>query len=418
MNVCLVSREYPSDDHAGGIGTYTEKTAKALAGMGVRVDVITESVGGPSTTVEDGVTVHRLRHTRASQLRSLVRSRAVARAIERLPVRPDIVQACEYGAEAFWYSFRKPAGTRLVTRLATPSFLVRRLNRHTNVASSRRRIYVEWMERVQAARSDGVIAITHALADVVCAEWPLPRSRVSVIKTGVDFARRHGGQATTFDPGLSGHEYLLYFGRLEERKGVHVLAQALPRVLAAHPGLHVVFAGASVPYGGAPMQSFVERCTRQSADRVHFFPRLPQRAVHSLLSNALFALVPSLWEGLGNVALEALDMGKPVVATRHSGLAEIVEDRRSGLLVEPGDVDDLAGAILTLLDDRALLRRLAAGAKSRAREFELTKAAGDLLVFYHRMLRGKGEPAAQSPALRDPDSAWAAPDARWARGGP
>ena len=49
MIICLVSREYPSDDHAGGIGTYTEKTARTLAGMGHTVTVITEAVGAASS---------------------------------------------------------------------------------------------------------------------------------------------------------------------------------------------------------------------------------------------------------------------------------------------------------------------------------------------------------------------------------
>jgi len=401
MNICLVSREYPTDDHVGGIGTYTEKTARALASLGLTVDVITEARAEPSTRVEDGVTVHRLRPTRARLLRALVRSRAVAREIESLPEPPDIVQACEFRAEAFWYSFRKPARTKLVTRLATPSFLVRKLNGRSARLSALRHAYIDWPERIQTARSDGIISITHALARVVCDTWGLPETRMAVVKTGVDFSRRYAGRSTALPAELSGCEYLLFFGRLEERKGVHILAQAMPDILAAHPQLHIVFAGNSVLFNGEPMQSFVERCNLAFIDRLHFFQRLPHEALHSLLANALFAVLPSLWEGMGNVSLEALDMGKAVVATRHSGFEEVIEDERSGLLVEPSDVAELKGAILALLDDRALLHRLSVGARSRAETFELTRVTRDLIAFYQSLLTAPGQRRHGVTDLRD-----------------
>lgn len=391
MKICIVSREFPTDDHVGGIGTYTEKTARALASLGMTVDVITEARAEPSIRVEDGVTVHRLRPTRARLLRALIRSRAVAQAIKRLPEPPDIVQACEFRAEGFWYSFRKPAGTKLVTRLATPSFLVRQLNGRSTRLSALRHAYIDWPERLQTVRSDGIISITHALARVVCDAWRLPDARVAIVKTGVDFSRRYADRATPLPAELSGREYLLYFGRLEERKGVHILAQALPDIMAAHPELHVAFAGNSVLFNGEPMQSYVERCNSAFTDRLHFFPRLPQEALHSLLGNALFAVLPSLWEGMGNVSLESLDMGKAVVATRHSGFEEVIEHERSGLLVEPGDVADLKSAILSLLEDRALLNRMSLGARSRAETFELTRATRDLVAFYQSLLRASGE---------------------------
>lgn len=395
MRICLVSREYPTDDHVGGIGTYTEKTARVLVALGHAVDVITEGRDETeTTTVEDGVVVHRLAPTRSRALRAVIRSRAVAGAIGRLPVQPDIVQACEFRAEAFWYSFQRPARTKLVTRLATPSFLVRRLNEGTDRRVSVRHAYIDLPERIQTVRSDGIIAITRAIGSVVSDAWHIPGHRIKVVRTGVDFARRYSASGVQLPDELRGRQYILFFGRLEERKGVHVLAQALPEVLASNPGLHVVFAGNSVDYKGEPMRAFVERCNAASLDRLHFFPRLPQRELHPVLKHSMFAVLPSLWEAMGNVSLEALDMGRPVVATLHSGLEEIVEHGRSGLLVEPGDVQGLRDAIARLVVDDELLRRLSAGAAARAMEFDLTTAGRELVDFYRSvMVRDTGEPS-------------------------
>jgi len=386
MKICLISREYPTDDHGGGIGTYTEKTARALAALGMTVDVITEARGDASSRVEERVTVHRLSPTRPGSLRTVARARAVARALENLPTAPDVVQACEFGAEAFWYSFRKPARTKIVTRLATPSFLVRKLNGGNDRGSSPKNAYLDWLERTQTIKSDGIISITTALADVVCEAWRIAPSRVTVVKTGVDFSRRHADRASPLPDTLVGREYLLYFGRLEERKGVHVLAQALPHVLATHPNLHVVFAGNSLRYGAVSMQSFVETQNDVFRDRLHFFPRLPHSELYPLLANALFVVLPSLWEGLGNVSLEALDMGKAVVATRHSGFDEVIEHGRSGLLVEPGSVNELKGGLVALLEDRSLLHTMSLSAKARAECFELTMVTNQLIAYYDALL--------------------------------
>jgi glycosyltransferase involved in cell wall biosynthesis len=392
MRICLVSREYPSDDHAGGIGTYTEKTARTLAGLGHTVDVITESAS-PSRTVEDGVTVHRLAPARLAgpiplpNTRSVARSRAVAEAVARLPHVPDVVQVCENGAEGFWYALRTHPSTSLVTRLATPTCLVAELSPHAGGGALKVR-WLDWLERVQTRRSHALISPSAALADLVSARWDVPRGRITVMRTGVDFARRYASRAEELPAELRGQDFILYFGRLEERKGLHVLAQALPAVLAAHPRLRCVFVGNNfMTYRGEPMQAYIERCNAAHLERILFYPRLRQTALYSLLDHALLMVSPSLWESVPNAALEALDMGKPVVATLGCGFGEVIEDGRSGVLVPPGDVDGLRDALVRLLADRPRLARMSDAARARARAFSMETVVGDLLDFYRDLRR-------------------------------
>jgi glycosyltransferase involved in cell wall biosynthesis len=388
MNICLISREYPSDFHAGGMGTYTEKTARALAAMGQTVTVITEAAGAASVRVEDGVEVRRLAPARllgpmqVPYTRTMARARVVARTVRDLRPVPDIVQACENGAEAFWYAQGKHPSTRLITRLATPEFLVAELSANSGGTSIRTR-YSDWMERTQTQRSDAIISPSAALADIVCQRWGIRRERVTVVKTGVDFARRYAGQAAPLPPELEGHEYVLYFGRLEERKGVHILADALPDVLSTYPRLRFVFAGNNFgTYKGQTMQAYVEQCAGEHRDRLHFLPRVPQSELYPLLAGSLFVVLPSLWESLANATLESLDMGKPVIATLGCGFGEALEDGRSGLLVPPGDAPALRDAMLWLLADRERLHRMSQEARARAECFRLPRVAAELLDHY------------------------------------
>jgi glycosyltransferase involved in cell wall biosynthesis len=93
------------------------------------------------------------------------------------------------------------------------------------------------------------------------------------------------------------------------------------------------------------------------------------------------AVVPSLYEPFGLVALEALACGVPVIASAVGGLKEIVIDGRCGLLVPPGDPAALARALCTVLSDESLRARLSAGARLRAEDFSLQRRSSQLLGF-------------------------------------
>src|SRR5262249_55953190 len=100
---------------------------------------------------------------------------------------------------------------------------------------------------------------------------------------------------------------------------------------------------------------------------------------------ALFVVLPSLWESLANATLEALDVGKPVVATLGCGFAEVIEDGESGLLVSPGDAAALRDALLWMLEDRTRLRRMSQAASARAERFRLPRVVAQLVDVYERV---------------------------------
>jgi glycosyltransferase involved in cell wall biosynthesis len=309
----------------------------------------------------------------------------VAQALARLPSEPDVVQACEFGSEAFWYALGTARRAKLVTRLATPTFVVAELTRHAKPEVVRNRA-LGWLEHVQTARSDAIISPTDALADVVCRRWRMPRGGVTTMRTGVDFAQRYASAAHELPAELENREFVLYFGRLEERKGVHILAQALPAVLHAHPNLHVVFAGNNyLTYKGQPMERYVQQCNAAYLDRLHFFSRLPQNELHTFLARALFVVLPSLWEALANATLESQDMGKAVVATHGCGFGEVVQDGRTGVLVPPGNVMALRDAILRLLGDRDLLKAMSSAAHVRGADFHMERVTPQLVDFYQSL---------------------------------
>lgn len=395
MRICLVSREFPPITHTGGIGSYTYKTTAALARLGHDVHVITSANMPAAEYQENGVTVHRIQEPeeRGPLPFSLAHTRVVAAAIARIPGRFDVVQACEWNGEAFWYSNTPGRQTKLVTRLATPHFVVEQLNDSAPRRALRRGMLTRTLERMQTLRSDGIISPTRAMAKTVCAGWHIPPERVTIVPTGASFDLTAAARDVPPPEIVRGMDYLFYFGRLEPRKGVHILGAALPRIFEAYPDLHAVFVGEDLSMDGQPMAEVIRQAAGSYADRLIFLPRMPQRELFPFIPAARVVVLPSLWENLGNTTLEAMQLGRPVVASWGSGFEEVIQDNVSGFLAAPGDVDSLATRILDVLRDRPNAERVGEAAIRRAQEFSVEAMVARLADYYQQLIGADGSDA-------------------------
>jgi glycosyltransferase involved in cell wall biosynthesis len=153
---------------------------------------------------------------------------------------------------------------------------------------------------------------------------------------------------------------MLFVGVLERYKNVDGLADAwrlaAPRVPDGH--LRVVGAGTLRPA--------VEQLLRDLPAQTSWEERLSQADVSQALDEATALVLPSRSEGMGRVLVEAFCRARPVVATRVGGIPDLVAEGQNGLLVEPGDTQALADAIVRILGDRELAQRLSAGAHASA----------------------------------------------------
>ncbi|MHB8612389.1 MAG: glycosyltransferase family 4 protein [Candidatus Dormibacteraceae bacterium] len=385
MRIALVTREFPPTRQAGGIATYTEKTSRALAGAGHEVHVFSEAHPLADRDEDrNGVSVHRLADpgVRPREARAVRRAIDVALALRRQG-RFDVVQACEWEGEAAFYASFPHAP--LITRLATPRYLVDSLNQ-TGGWDLRRAAIARSLERWQTRHSTAVFSPSAALADVVARDWVLDRARIKVVPTGIELPLTADGP---LPDGLGSDPYLLYFGRLEMRKGVKTWIDALPEVLRQNPGLDAVFAGDDL---GTGRETFVEYGHRRCGDlapRLRFLPRLSQRSLFPLIRSARLVVLPSRWESLANACLEAMALGRAVVATRGSGFAETIEDGDTGWLVPPDDAAALASAVNRALADPARLEAVGAAAGRRAHDFSLECMVDRLVDIYQQVVEAR-----------------------------
>lgn len=372
MRISLMTPEYPPRPGVGGIATHIHTMARALARAGHEVQVVTPGepgvAGAPSVVVEDDVTVARVAvgtrfHPLAEQFLSY---RHLAHAA--LSWRPDVVQCPEWQANAWWLT--RFADVPVVTRLDTPTGMVMDIN-------GRRwgpRTYLfDFFERDQTRRSAIVYAPSAAIAREVGSRWSISPERIEVIPNALDLsAVREAGAASPKRPLPA--RFLIYFGRLEARKGIGPFGEALPAVLAAHPDLHAVLVGGEDPASAAEIARFRQNVS-SVADRVHLFGGMPRNDALAIVARAELAVVPSLWENFAFVVVESLALGVPVIATNCGGNPEIVEHGRSGWLVPPGDAVALRDELIARLADRAGLEIARTCARERAGRFDTDQVA-------------------------------------------
>jgi len=205
-----------------------------------------------------------------------------------------------------------------------------------------------------------VIANSETTRRVVLTAHPRLAGRTVVVPNGVPDPGPQPDSAV--EPG-----HLVVVSRLSPRKGVDVALEAVARLRRA--GREVTLRICGTPFAG--YEWFEQQLRRRAAQddlagAVEFagYVSPPSEA----LRRAAVVLVPSLGESFGNAAVEALLAQRPVVASGVQGLAEVIQDGRSGLLVPAGDAAALADAVERLLADRELADRLARQGRERALE--------------------------------------------------
>lgn len=235
----------------------------------------------------------------------------------------------------------------------------------------------EWCRRVSAnvyRRASRVICISERVREQVLAGT---NCRTDVVYNGVDagvFAPPTGASAETNDSAN-----ILSVGNLIPIKGHESLLRAMGALSPefADVRLRIV--------GDGPLRARLESLAKELniAGRVQFLGRKSRAEVADLMRRCTVFALPSRYEGLGCVYLEALSAGKPVIACREQGIAEVIHSGENGILVAPRNPRELTEALELLLRDGALRRRMgAAGRLTVAQGFTLAHQAEQLESIY------------------------------------
>ena len=253
-----------------------------------------------------------------------------------------------------------------------------------------------WVERTAYLAADAVIAVSQGMREDVLAAYPeLDPTRVHVVHNGVDAEAYRPVQAPDVVRSLGvdpDRPYALFVGRITRQKGLtHLLAAA--EQLPPEAGLVLCAGAADTPAERQQVADAVAALQARRSGIVWIEAMLPREQLVPLITGATVFVVPSVYEPLGIVNLEAAACGTAVVASAVGGIPEVVDDGRTGLLVpyDPADPASfeagLAARIAELLADPA--RAAAMGAAGRERvlsEFGWAAIAQETVALYNAVL--------------------------------
>lgn len=283
---------------------------------------------------------------------------------------PDLVHL--HTGRANW------VGGLAAARLGLPAITTRRMDRPVKRGLRTRWLYGRGVQHA--------VAISDAVRECLLAGG-VPRERTSVIPSAVDPASLRTArdrQAIRRELGVPDDCLcLLCLAALVKRKGIDVLLEAVSRVDAP---LRVLLAG-----DGEQRDALEAQCRAlELADRVRFLGRREDKP--ELLAACDALVLPSRREGLGVAALEAMACGLPVVASHVGGLAELVGDGETGLLVAPEDPAALATAIARLEKDAELRERLGSAGRRRVEEGHLPEQMCEAYEQLYRRVLSEAQP--------------------------
>ncbi len=377
----------PGSGDSGGMNVYVRELVGALAQAGVQAEVYTRRTSADQPEFVDVEPGFRVVHIDAGPL-DLAKEDlpevldefgdGVARHLRRAG-GPDAIHANYWLSGVVGHRLKHELSLPLVSTFHT----LARVKAETGDEEPERRVRAE---TEVIACSDAILANCAAEVTQLVELYGADPTRVEIVPPGVDHAffspgdRRSARNAL----GLGEQPVLLFAGRIQPLKGLTIAIAALAELSDTHPdAMLLVVGGASGVDGRAELEaahSLVDALGL--TDRVRFVPPQPHHLLSTYYRAADVCIVPSRSESFGLVALEAAACGTPVVAAAVGGLLTLVDDGRTGLLIDERDPAEYAAAVRTILDTPSIAASMSIAAAENASHYTWSTTAARLRRLY------------------------------------
>lgn len=368
MRIALLQMDYPPR-MAGGTTIHTYQLAKALDSLGHEIHVVAAShPAAPKEEVKENIHIHRVR--RPYTAFSGIRTRTLLKDI-------DIVHGhgiCAYGhllinnfptvlkMHNTWlaeYERYKKVGSNLLKRMDAVTTM---------------KYYIR-MDKSCCKRANHIICIS----DVIKKEtkrYGVPENKMTVIHNGIDEANFNVKDNFRDDLGLDG-TVIGYIGRLEPHKGVEYLIKAAKKIDTKF-----------LLVGGGSDQSRLEGLVKKMGlqDKIKFTGYVAYDEIPKYYASVDVVVYPTMYEPLGNVILESMAAGKPIIASDVDGIPEIFEPG-TGYLIKPS-TKAIEEKLSVLVDDEKLREKMGAEGKKKAKGHSWIEVAKQTLKVCEGVLEG------------------------------
>jgi glycosyltransferase involved in cell wall biosynthesis len=370
----MITREFPP--RSGGIGYYVYALSKELIEKGHKVTVITKgSIDKTKKGVIEGINIFKASFFPIYPFHIWIHGTFVNKVLKSLEHELTLVHL---------HTPLPPPITTLLpilTTVHTPMKVDARYHEifdaHSLTQKLQSMLVYPHIESKLFRISNKIVAVSKSVAKEL-SEYGLDPNEITVVGNGVD--------EKTFVPLRNKNhkeKYVLYTGILRARKGLFDLVNCAERVCRGYPNVKFVLCGMG------PFFHKLEKTLKRMGlnEKVMLLGRVKRDRLVQIYQNATVHVVPSHYEGLPTVLLEAMSCGLPVVATDIGGNNEVITSGVNGFLVPPKSPTAMAEAILKLLDDEKLRKKIGKAARETIeKRYTWDKIAGNTLECYESVL--------------------------------
>lgn len=397
LSICLLSK----DDifcGFGGIAKYTFELAKGFVNKGHDVHVITAGDRDYSW-LQDGINMHSIKNEKTLNIKkmdsyptsynNLQYSYNVYKQIQKLRKKYslDIIESPLWDFEGSVVSNILSKKIPVIIRLQTPLLKVAetcgwKINDDLKVFAQ--------FEKQMLLDATGIIKISDHIQETIEDMYDIEmKDKIDKVYLGVDKPdntkqNKHDGMIN-----------ILFIGRLERRKGIHTIFDAIPNVLEKHKNVRFIFLGDHTEKDNSIGDTFKNQFHKMYKnknwfDQVIFLGKVSNDEKANELRNCDILIAPSLYESFGIILIEAMSYGKPVIGCRIGGMQEIIDDNVTGFLIDVEDHKSLENKINKLVVNKNIREKIGMNAFNRFEQmFSNEVMVENTLQIYRKYIKFK-----------------------------
>ncbi len=392
MHICLVGIEYPIDTSFGGISTYQFLLAKSLAKLNNKVTVICGTDKDDYDYHENDIHIIRL-HTRrdVETIDTFLSYRKkVKETIYKIDKenKIDIIETPEFSGEII--EFLKGRKIPVVVKLHTSYKIWSSLN-NIKLPIKLHNLIIK-TENSVLMNADKITCCSNLLKKLMPKYHEIKNyEKIEVI----------GNPANIYDfyPTKNSHQSntILFCGSVERRKGVFILAKAIPIVIDTLKDEKIKFQlignySTKNKNGANQKEEILKSIPEKYHKYIDFTGPIDNKKLNEYFNNARIGVIPSLFDNLPYVAMEELLTELPIVASSNTGIKEMITDNESGLLYPPEDYKLLAESIIKLYQNKEFAKEMGIkGRKEILNKYSPNKIAKENIKIYQEAIKDYNE---------------------------
>ena len=400
MRIAFISCEYPPDTGKGGIGTYTEQIAKALAGLGWDVHVFAGSQFRQCEETKENVHIHWVQFGKPNNFHLNV-----------LPVFDkqhsllafDVMESAEIQGNA-WEIKKKYPEIPLVVRLHAPDYLVESLKKRYIPFFAKLRFVIGSIKRKKIdfgywrpyeklkdpdynyiKLANYISAPSNSMKQWAVKNWQINKDDITVIPN-IFLPSSKWLNIPVNEMCI--HKKVVFFGRLNVLKGLVNSCRAMKKILSENPDwkFRIVGDDGPGPSIDKSMKMWIQDHLKNVNTQLEFIDGVNYDELPSTIAEAEIVLLPSLFESFSYTCAESMAAGKAIVGSKSGGMKDLITDHQSGLLIDPENPADIYNAVNKLIKNNRLRYQLALNARTKiVNEFNSTDTVQKFSSYYKNL---------------------------------